>query len=129
MVEESTRTNEVNSNLVSLMLCTSKCVKLSYAWTSDMEHMFSCMGSSFPSYVHTSTGTMPSLLLSGGNRYSSHRKCRGKWTRMPRMAFSSSAAASGSVSFRHAVVTCAERAAMLRMESEGRQWKTWRTEC
>lgn len=43
---------------------------------------------------------MPSFVFSGGSKFSSHRNFRGKWTSSPRMAFSSSAACSGSVSQR-----------------------------
>lgn len=35
------------------------------------------------SYVHTSRGIMPSLLPRGGNKDSSSRNLRGKWTRWP----------------------------------------------
>ncbi len=47
-------------------------------------------------YVHSSMGMIPSLELKEGKRFSSDRKCKGNWTRKPRIFFSSAQACAGS---------------------------------
>lgn len=75
-------------------------------------------------YVHRPTGAMPSLVPSGGSRFSSHRNLRGKWTSSPWMPFSSSAACSGSVSQRRSAAEYSFRSRKLWTELCGRHLKT-----
>lgn len=75
-------------------------------------------------YVHRPTGAMPSFVPRGGSRFSSHRNLRGKWTSSPRMAFSSSAACSGSVSQRRSAAEYSFSSRKLWTELCGRHLKT-----
>ena len=75
--------------------------------------------------VHRPTGTMPSLLLRGGSRFSSHRNCSGKWTRRPRTAPSSSHACWGSRSHSRSLLAFSLSSRMLCTELQGRQQNTW----
>lgn len=75
-------------------------------------------------YVHRPTGAMPSLVPSGGSRFSSHRNLRGKWTSSPRMPFSSSAACSGLVSQRRSAAEYSFSSRKLWTELWGRHLKT-----
>lgn len=76
-------------------------------------------------YVHSPTGAMPSLVFSGGSRFSSHRNFRGKWTSSPRTAFSSSLACSGLVSQRRSWAVYSFSSRVLCTVSWGRHLKTW----
>lgn len=78
-----------------------------------------------PSYVHTSRGITPSLLLSGGNKDSSSRNLRGKWTRWPWMWVSSDRAKGGLTMARGSTATYSRSVRRERVALHGRQRKIW----
>lgn len=79
-----------------------------------------------PSYVHTSRGITPSLLLNGGNKDSSSRNLRGKWTRWPWTWVSSDRAKGGLTMARGSTATYSRSARSERVALDGRQRKIWR---
>lgn len=78
-----------------------------------------------PSYVHTSRGITPSLLLSGGNKDSSSRNLRGKWTRWPWTWVSSDRAKGGLTTARGSTATYSRSVRSERVALDGRQRKIW----
>lgn len=78
-----------------------------------------------PSYVHTSRGITPSLLPSGGNKDSSSRNLRGKWTRWPLTWVSSDRAKGGLTMARGSTATYSRSVRSERVALDGRQRKIW----
>lgn len=89
---------------------------------SGAQWLVMCSGWSY-SYVHTSRGITPSLLLRGGSKDSSSRNLRGKWTRWPWTWVSSDRAKGGLTMARGSTATYSRSALRERVALDGKQRK------